>query len=73
MTNLSKRKYSFSNQENPFLSPRAAIHRIASTACVNGVNLLRKRITKGIPSTGQRIPSNENHLIQILFNPIEQT
>ena len=32
------------------------MHRIASTTCVNGVKLLRKRITGGIPSNGHITP-----------------
>jgi hypothetical protein len=36
--------------------PRETIHRIASTTCVSGVKLLKKRIIGGIPSTGHMTP-----------------
>jgi hypothetical protein len=36
--------------------PRETIHRIASTTCVSGVKLLRKRIIGGIPSAGHITP-----------------
>jgi hypothetical protein len=36
--------------------PRETMHRMASTTCVNGVKLLMKRMTGGIPSAGQITP-----------------
>jgi hypothetical protein len=59
MTNLtnSKKTMDWLNKQDKWLDiPRDAIHRIASTECVNGVKLLIKRITDGIPSTGHMIP-----------------
>jgi hypothetical protein len=65
MTNLtnSKKTMDWLNKQDKWLDiPRDAIHRIASTECVNGVKLLIKRITDGIPSTGHMIPLQNKQL-----------